>query len=206
MLIYHKRSALVNDDSIIPRYNRFDHSVIFNYDYGDVSNWQRSARAPIWHGAGNIVAHPRNSHMNSKRRMSVEQIKSEKWWDNVTTPAYFRIDHCYINIPVATMFIHEQHQFRLDAQFAAKMFDLKVTDLPEKYRNFKSYHILSGLLLDSNVIDMYGYQASTYFKGVGLTWFNNTFHKGQLRNWNGPDDSAIFLQGRTDKSFKSSFR
>ena len=189
--LYHKRSDLDNEDTVIPRYNRVDHSIIINFGKGDVSNWQRSAVAPIWHGPGNIVAHPRNSHMNGTRRMSVEKITSKKWWDNVTTSPFLRIDHCYINMPIATMFIHEQAQFRLDAKFAAKMFKISPDKLPGEYRDFKTRQVLSGLLLDANLIDMYGYQASTYFKGEGLTWFNNTFYKGQLRNWNGAEDSSL---------------
>ena len=184
------------------RYNRLDHSAIINYGTANVRNWQSAGL--ISHGTGNKVLDPRYAHMNSTRRFVKEQMDEQAYWENIDTPAYFRIDHCYINGPLSTQIIWAQTQLKINVPFAAEKMGVSISKIPAAYRD-REIFTMGGILFDSNLIDMYSHQAISYFKAAGFTWLNNTFHKGQLMAWTKPNDAALLNYFLNEESERTPF-
>ena len=156
---------------------RIDHSIIVAAGHNNPQNWQHSGTL-FWMGAGNYGYSKGSGTINQLGQFNAAKFGDKAYWDNLATPAYMRVDHCYIANPRGTLLMYARHQLVFEPTLLAEAKGVDPSVIPEEYRG-KYFDVASGVQFDSNLIDMEGHNNFGFLKSQAHVFFNNTFHAMQ---------------------------
>ncbi len=164
------------------RYLRLDHSSFISLGRAQVSRWLSGGNGFVFGNRRYFYGRTAGERAKELDDLDAEGIRNRMFLQDLDTPSYVRIDHCYIAMPTATKLFSARVMVQYDVPAAAKSLNIALRKVPEEYRN-KTIMPLAGILLDSNLIDMHGYTHMFYPKSSGVTWSNNTIYNGTMYGW-----------------------